>query len=429
MAATGDVVTVNVAVVAPAGTVTLAGTVAAAVLLLDRMTRAPPTGACAFNVTVPVEEIPPVTLAGLKETDCTDGGLTVSVPAAVPLKVAVIIGVVTAATITVFTEKVAVVAPPRTVTLPGTVATALSLESPTRAPPAGAGPFSVTVPVEEVLPVTLEGLKVTRTTEGGFTVSVTSKLFTKVAVTVALAGTVTTLARAENVAEELPAITVTFAGTEISGSSLATDTETPPAGAGPVRVTVPVWKSPPTTEVDSKESEANTGAFTVSVVVAESLKVAVMVAVTVFTTALVFAVKLAVVWPASTVTDAGTVTAALSLESVTVAPPVAAGLLRVTVPVEEVRKELLRILESSGLWDRKAWGLQVTDATERTLQLRALMSAADSSTAWDLRCHVRERLAAFLADRYPQCLPTARMEVREPASQALPAREEGRRSA
>lgn len=46
-----------------------------------------------------------------------------------------------------------------------------------------------------------------------------------------------------------------------------------------------------------------------------------------------------------------------------------------TLPVEEVRKELLAILESSGLWDGKAWGLQVTDATEHTLQLRALMSA------------------------------------------------------
>jgi hypothetical protein len=100
-----------------------------------------------------------------------------------------------------------------------------------------------------------------------------------------------------------------------------------------------------------------------------------------------------------------------------------------TLPVEEVRKELLRILESSGLWDRKAWGLQVTDATERTLQLRALLSAADSSTAWDLRCHVRERLVAFIADNYPQCLPAARTEIRESPSQALPAREEGRRSA
>lgn len=100
-----------------------------------------------------------------------------------------------------------------------------------------------------------------------------------------------------------------------------------------------------------------------------------------------------------------------------------------TLPVEEVRKELLKILESSGLWDRKAWGLQVTDATERTLQLRALMSAADSSTAWDLRCLVREKLVAFIADNYPQCLPAARTEIREPASQTLPAREEGRRSA
>jgi small-conductance mechanosensitive channel len=100
-----------------------------------------------------------------------------------------------------------------------------------------------------------------------------------------------------------------------------------------------------------------------------------------------------------------------------------------TVPVEEVRKELLRILTSSGLWDGKAWGLQVTDATERTLRLRALMSAADSSTAWDLRCHVREKLVSFLTDRYPQCLPTARMETRESAFEATPAMEERKRSA
>lgn len=82
-----------------------------------------------------------------------------------------------------------------------------------------------------------------------------------------------------------------------------------------------------------------------------------------------------------------------------------------TVPVEAVRAELHRILQASGMWDGKVWGLQVTDATEHTLQLRALMSAADSNIAWDLRCLVREKLVAFLQERYPHSLPRARAEL------------------
>jgi hypothetical protein len=64
---TDVVATVKLAVVPPAGTVTLAGTVAAA-LLLDSVTAAPPDGAGALNVTVPVEGLPPPTLAGLRDT-------------------------------------------------------------------------------------------------------------------------------------------------------------------------------------------------------------------------------------------------------------------------------------------------------------------------------------------------------------------------
>jgi small-conductance mechanosensitive channel len=82
-----------------------------------------------------------------------------------------------------------------------------------------------------------------------------------------------------------------------------------------------------------------------------------------------------------------------------------------TVPVNEVRQQLRRILESSGMWNGKAWGLQVTNLTDRTVELRALMSAPESSTAWDLRCYVREKLVEFLQERYPQCLPRARAEV------------------
>lgn len=87
-----------------------------------------------------------------------------------------------------------------------------------------------------------------------------------------------------------------------------------------------------------------------------------------------------------------------------------------TLPVEPVRRELLRILQASKQWDRKTWGLQVTNATTQTLELRALMSAANSGDAWDLRCLVREQLIAFLQTHYPQCLPLNRIRLQEPSS-------------
>ncbi len=82
-----------------------------------------------------------------------------------------------------------------------------------------------------------------------------------------------------------------------------------------------------------------------------------------------------------------------------------------TIPVDEVRAELHRILEGHPLWDGKAWGLQVTNATDRTVELRALMSAEDAGAAWDLRCQVREKLLAFIQERFPQCLPKLRAET------------------
>jgi small-conductance mechanosensitive channel len=80
------------------------------------------------------------------------------------------------------------------------------------------------------------------------------------------------------------------------------------------------------------------------------------------------------------------------------------------VPIEPLRQEFKRILEASSRWDRKVCVLQVTDATERTIQVRALASAADSSLAWDLRCEVRERLLEFVQRKFPQFLPRARAD-------------------
>lgn len=84
-----------------------------------------------------------------------------------------------------------------------------------------------------------------------------------------------------------------------------------------------------------------------------------------------------------------------------------------TTPVEEVREALHQILQKSPLWDHKVWGLQVTNASEKTVELRALMSAPDASTAWDLRCHVREELIRFIRLNYPDGFPRLRAELSE----------------
>jgi small-conductance mechanosensitive channel len=82
-----------------------------------------------------------------------------------------------------------------------------------------------------------------------------------------------------------------------------------------------------------------------------------------------------------------------------------------TVPLEELRAELKRICASSKLWRGEVCALQVTDATERTVQLRALMDANNSNDAWDLRCLVREKLIEFLQKNFPQSLPRWRGEM------------------
>ena len=86
-----------------------------------------------------------------------------------------------------------------------------------------------------------------------------------------------------------------------------------------------------------------------------------------------------------------------------------------TAPVVAIRGELRRIVEQSPLWDRNVCGIQVTDASAQTIEVRALVSAADSGKAWDLRCEVREKLIAFLQANHPDCLPRVRVRVQEPA--------------
>ena len=57
---------------------------------------------------------------------------------------------------------------------------------------------------------------------------------------------------------------------------------------------------------------------------------------------------------------------------------------------------LERVCRASTLWDGRKCVLQVTDANDRAMTLRALVTAANPSATWDLRCEVREKLIAFL---------------------------------
>lgn len=83
-----------------------------------------------------------------------------------------------------------------------------------------------------------------------------------------------------------------------------------------------------------------------------------------------------------------------------------------SVPVEPLRQELQRIAKESPLWDGRVCGLQVTNLSEKTMELRCLVSSSDSGKNFDLRCLVREKMIEFVRDKFPEALPTLRFEAR-----------------
>jgi small-conductance mechanosensitive channel len=82
-----------------------------------------------------------------------------------------------------------------------------------------------------------------------------------------------------------------------------------------------------------------------------------------------------------------------------------------TVPVEKLREYYKTLLESCPLWDGKTQMVQVTDSSGGTIEIRFLMSAANATAAYNLRCHVREKLLDHLQREYPESLPKNRSEV------------------
>ena len=246
------VVMEKIAPLFPAGTVTDDGTVTRAVLLLLRLTVEPPESASNVSVTVPVAGVPPEMLAGETLSPARSGGgcemirsaLTVCVPTLA------LIGKRPHEPGCVVTVKVTDIAPAGTLTLAGTVAMLVfALVRVTTTPPAGAGPLSVTVPVVVPPPLTVLGLRVSWPIPGGRTDRVAllleplqeARIVTEV---VAVTGDVVTVKEEE----VWPAATVMLAGTVATAVLLLVGVQTtPPAGAGPVRVTLALEILPPTT--------------------------------------------------------------------------------------------------------------------------------------------------------------------------------------
>jgi len=85
-----------------------------------------------------------------------------------------------------------------------------------------------------------------------------------------------------------------------------------------------------------------------------------------------------------------------------------------SVHMEALRAELRRVCEGSDLWDRRVCVLQVTDATGGNIRLRALVSAADAASLWDLRCLVREKLVTYVFERHGEAIPRTRAELEGP---------------
>ncbi|WP_162893231.1 mechanosensitive ion channel family protein [Microbacterium halotolerans] len=86
-----------------------------------------------------------------------------------------------------------------------------------------------------------------------------------------------------------------------------------------------------------------------------------------------------------------------------------------SVDIGALRDELRMVLDSTDLWDRRSWGLVMTDAVGGVAQLRASITAANADDIWGLRCLVREKLVGFLAQKRPDELVRRRVIVEEPA--------------
>lgn len=99
-----------------------------------------------------------------------------------------------------------------------------------------------------------------------------------------------------------------------------------------------------------------------------------------------------------------------------------------TAPIERLRAKLEEIARASPLWDGQVVNLAVTDLTERTMQVRCLISGRNAGQTFDLRCEVREKMIAFLQAELPEALPRDRLDLpRDPFMAPGPGADPGSR--
>lgn len=79
-----------------------------------------------------------------------------------------------------------------------------------------------------------------------------------------------------------------------------------------------------------------------------------------------------------------------------------------SVPVAAIREHFAKVLEASPLWDRRVCSTQVTNLSERTMEIRCLLSARNASELFDLRCVAREEMVKFIQENYPEAFPRTR---------------------
>ena len=79
-----------------------------------------------------------------------------------------------------------------------------------------------------------------------------------------------------------------------------------------------------------------------------------------------------------------------------------------SLPVDKLRAKLDEIVHGHPNWDKKVCGLQVTNLSEKTMELRCLMSSHNSSLNFDLRCDVREKMTEYIRENFPDAFPTTR---------------------
>jgi small-conductance mechanosensitive channel len=79
--------------------------------------------------------------------------------------------------------------------------------------------------------------------------------------------------------------------------------------------------------------------------------------------------------------------------------------------VARMREKLAEIVEANPRWDRRFFNLQVTDTKIDAIEVRALVTAKDASTAFDLRCDVREAMLDFIRREMPEAIVRRRAEV------------------